>query len=175
MNIPTIIIIAIFTVIAILGLIVLTIVNKLTFYKKRILDKFNAVNDILNGRIEIITALIEILSKANYHEDNLLKELSLVSEEINKENAVNNLLLLISKSDNILKKALTLDKIYQELSSNKEYQNLVESFKNNQYKLMYAIEVYNEEVEVYNNYRQNKFIDLVRTIFKFKEYNYYEK
>ena len=40
---------------------------------------------------------------------------------------------------------------------------------------MYAIEVYNEEVEVYNNYRQNKFIDLVRTIFKFKEYNYYEK
>ena len=38
------------------------------------------------------------------------------------------------------------------IKSNKEYMSLMDKFKDNQYKIMYAIEIYNEEVEVYNNY-----------------------
>ena len=40
---------------------------------------------------------------------------------------------------------------------------------------MYAIEVYNEEVSNYNNYKIKKFVDIIFKIFKFESYNYYKK
>lgn len=175
MNLASIVIIVIFLILIVLGILIIGIYNKLTFYKNRVLNKFEAISKCLKDRTDIIQKIIDIINNNSLHEDSLILELNKLVTKINEENIVNNLLLLINESDDILKKALSLDKIYDVLKSNKEYMSLMDKFKDNQYKIMYAIEIYNEEVEVYNNYKQNKFINIISKIFKFVDYNYYKK
>jgi LemA protein len=175
MNGITLLIIIVFGILILLGIIVISFYNKLLFKKNRVIEKFTAINDSLNGRITIINKIVNILTNDKYHEDNLILELNKVSNEINKENIINKLLLLISRSDEILKKSLSLENIYPELKNNKEYLKLVDEFKNNQYKLMYAVEIYNEEVGEYNNYKNKNGIKIISKIFKLPNYNYYKK
>lgn len=175
MNGMVVFIIIFFAILILLGIVIISFYNRLLFKKNKVIDKFDAINDCLNKRIDIINQVITILSNDKYHEDSLMLELRKVSDKINKENIINNLLLLISKSDDVLKKALTLEKIYPGLGNNKEYLKLVDVFKNNQYQLMYAIEIYNEEVEVYNNYKNKAGIRLISKIFKLPDYDYYKK
>lgn len=175
MNLASIVIIIIFLILIVLGILIIGVYNKLTFYKNRVFDKFKAINSCLNDRVDIINKIIDIINDNSLHEDSLIIDLNKLVTRINEENIVNNLLVLIDESDDILKKALSLDKIYDILKSNNEYMGLVDKFKDNQYKIMYAIEIYNEEVEVYNNYKQNKVINIISKIFKFVDYNYYKK
>lgn len=166
-------IVLVFAIIIVLGLVIIGIYNKLTFLKNRVLNKFDAINDCLNERIEIIRKIADIIG--DYHEENLIIDLNKLSREINDESIINNLLLLISKSDSLIKKALSLDSVYPELKIDKNYSKIIEEFKNNQYKIMYSIEIYNEEVEVYNNYKNIMGINIISKIFRFKNYNYYKK
>lgn len=166
-------IVLIFAIIMVLGLIIIGVYNKLIFLRKRVLDKFDAINEGLNERINIIKNIIEIIN--DYHEERLVMDLNNLIKEINEESIINNLLLLISKSDDLIKKALSLDSIYPELKGDKNYSKIRENFKNNQYKIMYSIEIYNEEVEVYNNYKNNTGVNIVSKVFRFKDYNYYKK
>lgn len=158
-----------------LGILIINVYNKLIFNKKKVLDKFRAINDCLNERISIIKEIVTLFENNKFHEDSLIRDLNNISNNIETESVVNNLLDLISSSDIILKKALTLENVYPELIKNNDYKRIVDAFKNNQYKIMYAIEIYNEEVEVYNNYKDKKMINIISKIFRFKNYNYYKK
>lgn len=175
MNLASVIIIIIFLVLVVLGILIIGVINKLSFYKNRIIDKFEAINNSLNERIGTSNKIINLLKVGGYNEDELIIQLNNLSNEIKDENDVNNLLVLIDKSDDILTKALSLESIYDNLSSNNEYQELINNFKNNQYKIMYAIEIYNEEVSGYNNYKEKRGINIVSKLFRFGDYNYYKK
>ena len=170
-----VVILIIFLVLIVLGIFVIGVFNKLTFHKMKIMDKFRAINDCLNERIEISKRVVNIFVEGNYNEEGLVMEINNLAREIEEELNVNNLLMLIDKSDDIFTKVFSLDKMYDNLGSNKEYKELADRFKNNQYKIMYAIEVYNEEVSNYNNYKIKKFVDIIFKIFKFVSYNYYKK
>lgn len=174
-NIGFIIIIVIFIILILLGLITIGFYNRILFRKNRVRDKFLVVYNSLKERSNMISRLAIILASGSYHEDNLIQELKDISNLILNNNSVNDTLPLINKSDYVLKKALSLESVHEQLKNNKEYISLQEEFKNNQYKIMYSIEIYNEEALNYNNYKSNGFKKLVSKIFKFEDFNYYKE
>lgn len=175
MNNAWIIIIIIFTILILIGIIIFTFYNKLLNRKKRVEEKFIAINDCLNEKKDIINKIEELLIKENYSEQNLLLGLKQSRAEIENKNTINNTLSLIDEVDKNLENALNLDNVYEELKNNNNFQQLKEIFKNNKYKLMYTKEIYNEEAEKYNNYKNQGIQKIVSKIFKLNDYNYYKK
>ena len=174
-NVVVGIIIGLFLVLTVVGIIVISIYNRLTFYKKKVLDKFNDINDCLNETVNIIKAIIDIIKDDKYHEDSLVLELNMLMGKIEDESSVNGLLLLIDESYQIISKSLNINNIYDDLNNNSEFINVRDKFNNNHYKIMYAVEIYNEEVNIYNNYKSKKINSIVAKKFKFEDYNYYKK
>lgn len=133
------------------------------------------MSECLNERTDIINKLTSILQSNDYFEESLLRELKSLKEEIDKETKTNYLISLIEESDKELEKALNLDNIYDHLKNNQDFLNVKEQFKNNQYKLMYTKEIYNEEAEAYNNYKNKGISKIIAKLFKMPDYNYYKK
>ena len=175
MNIAVIVIIVLFIILIVLGVLVINIYNKLTFYKKKVLDKFETIIDCLKEMIDIIKKIKDIIKDDSYHEDSLIMELNMLMSKIEDEKSINNLLALIDESYNLITKSLNINTIYTELNNNSDFISIRDKFNNNHYKIMYAVEIYNEEVEVYNNYKNKKFNSIIAKKFKFEDYNYYKK
>ena len=74
---------------------------------------------ILKERISIIDSICSVLTKNNFHEDNLIMDLNNLKKSIEENNSINETLPLINKTDNLIKKALQLDIIYESLKNNK--------------------------------------------------------
>lgn len=175
MELSAIIIVVVFAIITLVGIIVIGLYTRLSFKREKILDKFNSINKFLEERSNLILRVIAILEMPPYHEETLIMELEKLSEKIDKETTVDNALSLIEKSNKMLKKALSLENIYKELKGNTNYNLIADDFENNQSKIIYAIEIYNEEVDNYNDYRTNKLINIISKIFRFKDYEKYKK
>ena len=175
MNEAWIIIIVLFAILILIGILVITFYNKLLFRKNKAKEKFKSMSECLNERTDIINKLTSILQSNDYFEESLLRELKSLKEEIDKETKTNYLISLIEESDKVLEKALNLDNIYDHLKNNQDFLNVKEQFKNNQYKLMYTKEIYNEEAEAYNNYKNKGISKIIAKLFKMPDYNYYKK
>ena len=175
MNEAWIIIIVLFAILIIIGILVITFYNKLLFRKNKAKEKFKSMSECLNERTDIINKLTSILQSNDYFEESLLRELKSLKAEIDKETKTNYLISLIEESDKVLEKALNLDNIYDHLKNNQDFLNVKEQFKNNQYKLMYTKEIYNEEAEAYNNYKNKGISKIIAKLFKMPDYNYYKK
>ncbi|MEE3342781.1 MAG: LemA family protein [Bacilli bacterium] len=173
MSTAYIVIIAIFLVLTIIGIIFIGLYSRIIFRKKKVEDKLDVINKDLEERGTIIQKVNAIISTQSFHEDNLVLELSNLYENISKKG--DSTLNLLNKSEDSLIQALSLDSVHPELSKNNEYVKLKELFRENQYKVMYAIEIYNEEVEEYNNYRKKFIINIVNKICKFTNYDSYNK
>lgn len=154
-------------------MIIIGIYGKLTMKKNKIEDKYNYINKYLEERINLILRIINLLEPSTYHEENLTTELEKLTKEITKEKNINNSLKLISKSNKLITKALTLEKIYKELATNQNYNLIKEEFANNQSQITYAIEIYNEEVNKYEEYRKKPVIKHISKLLNFKDYETY--
>lgn len=168
-----IIIIVIFMFLIVIGIISIGLYNRILFRKKKVDDKLNSIKQMLIERGDIIRRLNTLFSNSSFHEDNIMLELNDLYKIINDNNS--DTIGLISSTNKILVKALSLDNIYPELIKNQEYLSLKESFKDNQYKVLYGLETYNDVVEEYNNYRNKKIINIVSRLFKMPDYDSYVK
>ena len=119
MNIGFIIIMVIFIILILLGLITIGFYNRILFRKNRVRDKFLVVYNSLKERSNMISRLTIILASGSYHEDNLIQELKDISNLILNNNSVNDTLPLINKSDYVLKKALSLESVHEQLKNDK--------------------------------------------------------
>ena len=173
MNIAIIVIICIFAILIIIGIIAIGFYNRILFRKKKVEDKLNSIKENLKERNEIIRRLNTLFANSSFHEDNLMLELNDLYIKINENS--DSTLNILNNTDRLLVKALSLENLYPELSKNSEYNSLKDLFKDNQYKVMYGVETYNEEVEEYNKYRTKKVINIVNKLFKFPDYDIYRK
>ena len=148
--------------------------NKLKLRQNKVLEKFEAVYDCLHERIELIDNIISLIKKENYHEETLIRDLTTLKKELLTENINNNLLLLINKSHTLIVRALNIKATYPSLGDNKDFQDIIETFQNNQTKITYALEIYNEEVKVYDDYKKKAIINVIAKVFFFSTYNYYK-
>ena len=141
----------------------------------RVNNKLITLTDGLNERCDIIRKLNTIFANSLFHEDNLMLELNDLYVRIsgNKDNS--NVLNYINLTDDLLRKALSLESVYPELSKNNDYISLKSLFKDNQYKIMYGIELYNEEAREFNDYKNGFFAKYVGKILKMKDFDYFKK
>ena len=173
MNKDYIIIIIIFLVLIVLGIIIIGFYNRILFRKKKVEDKLNSIEKNLIERKDIIQRLNTLFSNSSFHEDNLMLELNDLYIKIDEKK--DNTISLINHTDKLLVKALSLENLYPELTRNQEYISLKEMFKENQSKVMYAIETYDEELAEYNKYRNKPVINIINKLFKFPSYDRYVK
>ena len=167
-------IVLIFGLIVFLVLFIFSFVNRLEFYKHKVIDKFSGIKIMIEERVEIIDTLYKYIRDNCPHEDNLIRELENLTTSFRNTDKINELLVLISKSRDILHDATKLDNTYDYLKDSKEYLGFKNMIKDNDGKLLFASSVYNEKVSDYNNFKNNKYISILSKIFRFPSYNYYE-
>lgn len=174
MNLKTLIIVFIFAVIIFFILFIIGIANKLVFYNDRIKDKFSSMKDLIDKRVDIINSIILFLEVNCPHEDNIIKKLKDIVNSIKDVDDINELLSLVYKSRGIIDNAFNLESAYIVLSDNMEYSNLKSEIKDNDDRLVFSASTYNESVDNYNSYRNNKFVNFISIVLKFGDYNKYE-
>ncbi len=167
------VIIFIFVIIMVIGILVINIYNKFIFYRGRVLDMFEVIDDLLISRVDIINSILDIIKDNKLHEEKVVNRLVKLKKAINEEDNINSRIELLD--DDSIDKALELSKVYSKLENNKEFIKIRDSYNKNVDKVDYALDIYNEEVLNYNNYKDKKYNNIVFRKFKFMEYNYYEK
>ena len=167
------VIIIFFGIVMILGIMGINIYNRFIFYRDIVLDKFVEVDKLLCNRVDYIDKIIDIINKNKFHEDGIVRDLNNLKNSINKEIDINERIKLVN--DDIIDKALGLNSVYDKLNKDKNFNNLKEEYDNNKGLIDYAIDIYNEEVFKYNNYKNRKINNMIFKWFKFYEYNCYMK
>lgn len=160
-----------FGIMIILGIYVINVYNKYIFFRDRVFDKFKEVDKLLCDRVDFIDDIVKIVNDNKLHEDLLVRKLNSLKKSIDTQIDVNDRLLLFD--EDIIDEALKLDKVYKKLGN--KFSDIKDKYNNNKDRVMYAADIYNEEVLKYNNYRDNKIKKIVFDKFKFYEYNCYEK
>ena len=160
-----------FGIMIILGIYVINVYNKFIFFRDRVFDKFKEVDKLLCDRVDYIDDIVKIINDNKLHEDLLVRKLNSLKKSIDTQIDVNNRLLLFN--EDIIDEALKLAKFYKKLGN--KFSNIKDKYNNNKDRVMYATDIYNEEVLKYNNYRDNKIKKIIFDKFKFYEYNCYEK
>ena len=174
MNTIEITIILIFGLIVFIILFIISFINRLLFYKNKVIDKFKSIKDQIKERIKIIDTIKKKKKKNCPHEDNIIKDLSNLTTSFKNTDNINELIDLINKSKKILDSSTTLETTYNKLKNDKEYQEFKNTIKDNDDKIEYSASIYNETLDEYNNYKNNKYISILSKLLKFPDYNYYK-
>ena len=159
----SIIIIIIVGVVLLLVFYVIGVYNKLINARNKVKDQFAQIDVQLKRRSDMIPNLVETVKGYAKHEENTFKE---VIEARNKMNTAGNINEELEASNAItgaLNKLFALSEAYPELKSNE-----------NEDKLSYARQFYNDSVLMYNNTREKFPSNIVANIFGFKEINFFK-
>lgn len=154
-----------------LGILVIDRYNKCVFHRDKVLDKYNTIDKLLMEREDIIDKIMNVIKDYDLHEDSILRDLNKYKKSLNKEKDVNERLLFID--NDIIDKAINLKNVYKK--AGKMIVDIEKDYSNNNSKIDYALDIYNEEVLNYSNYLDNKFNRWVFEKFKFYTYNCYER
>ena len=172
MDIGVFVIILIFGFFMVFGIMVINVYNNFIYYRERVLDKFLAVDELLKDRINYIDFMLGIIDKNKFHEESIVRNLKKLKKSIVNEEDVNSRLVLIN--DLSIDRAFGLCDVYNKLNSDKVFNNFRGKYDSNKDKIMYAIDIYNEEVLKYNNYKNKWFRSKIFTFFKFYSYDCYD-
>lgn len=174
MNTTSITIIILFGLFIFISLFILSFLTRLTFHKNKVIEKFSSVKDTINKRAEIINDICAYLKANCPHEDNIIRELINITKIFKTNKEINELINTIYKSRTILEKATNLESTYIILQNKKEYLEFKNIIKDNDGKLEFSASVYNEEVQNYQKFKENKYISILSKIFKYPDYDLYK-
>lgn len=175
MDLPSIIIIVVFSILMLIFFVIFGIYSRLSFKRERVLEKFKAVDQFLDDRRSLMSRIVAFLEAPSYHEDTLSERMENLNIEIGKEVNVNNLVSYVKKSGKMLHKFLSLTEVYPGLAENCNFEVISNEVNNNDTKIMYAIDIYNEEVLNYNSFKSKKYISTISNLFRFKDFDVYKK
>ena len=164
----TIIIIS-FGVIALLLLILLFFINRLTILKNIIEKSFLPVKTNIEERVNIINDMISFLKEKAKEEETLEKELENTKTSLENIKNAQDGIITIKETKKTFIKFSELNNIYEKLNKDKDFILLKEKYKNNENKINYALESYNKGVKDYNNYKEKKIINLLSNVVHFPE------
>ena len=169
------IIVFIFGILILFLLIVLFFVNRLFSYRNRVKRHFDTVLEYLEVRIVLIDEIITFITEHLEHEEHYVKKLKQVKDEIQKLFQDSSSLKEFKKGEKEFLNFNSLEKVYPSLKNRSDYLDLKDEIKLNQDRVVYAMDSYDKGVMDYNNYREKKFVRLVAKIFRFPNYDYYNK
>ena len=158
-----------------LGIIVLLIIvfvfiyNKLVSVNVRCKNAYASIDNQLKRRADLIPNLVEVTKGYAKHESETLERIVLartnsISEQAKQSEEV-------TKS---LKSLLAVSESYPELKANELFKNLQIELTGTEDKIAYARQFYNDSVQHFNTAIMTFPNNLIASMFKFKEREYFE-
>ena len=169
------IIVFIFGVFTLFLLVILFFINRLLSHKRLITNSLVAVYANIEARIDLIEEMKEFIEKNLEHEKSYLSKLQKIEDYLSEFLKKKPIFKNYDKNEKEFLHFTFLDKTYSKLKNNKEYQKLKNDAITNKDNLIYALDSYDKGVINYNNYKDQKFILIISKIFRFPNYDCYNK
>lgn len=169
------VIVLIFGIIILMLLVILFFINRLISYRRRVENSLVTVSSYLEVRIQLTDQMIEFIEKNLEYEKSYLLKLKDVKKYIQEFLKKNHSFKNFHKNEKEFLHFTTLDKTYSFLKNNQEYEGLKNEALVNQDNLIYALDSYDKGVVDYNNYRSKKMILFISKLFRFSQYDCYNK
>lgn len=158
-----VLIVVIFGLLLFLILYLLGVYNQLYFYRKKVEDKFETLNNEINN-ISNITGMVEDLVKDIYGEDKI-SDVKVVRRNLEGTDEVN------ERMHKVVGLIKFLSFVSDHIHDNKELEEYEKEVCDSLDNIKYASEFYNNCVNEYNQYKEKKIAGYLSKIFHFKEYN----
>ena len=169
-----IIIVIIFGLITMGLLCLLYFINNLSLLKNKVERSFIPIKSYIEERSTLLDKMSSFLSNNLEHEEELKKQLETTKTNLNNVNNAVNGILVLKNTEEVFTKFNHLDKIYKNLTRNKEYSELKKEYEENENRINYTIDNYNKEAKKYNNYKKKKIVLSLSKLLHFPEYSYYK-
>ena len=171
MKIEAIIIVVIMAVIAFITFYIIGKYNKLKLYESRIINKWNAVNKLINEKIEVLLKTITFLREHIKEEEVTYNDIKIIIDNYNKLTNANDKINEYSNLEDSFDRLYKIVETNSKINSDVEYNMLKEENNSVNSKIEYSKEFYNNEVNVYNSKTSSFISNLVVKMFSFNRYN----
>lgn len=174
MDIASIVIIIIVAVILILAFYVVGVYNQLVNARNKVEDQFSQIDVVLKRRMDLIPNLVETVKGYAKHEEKTLKEVVEARNKMASATSINEELEASDAITSALNKLFALSEAYPDLKANTNFESLQKELKETEDKISYARSFYNDAVLNYNNLRQKFPSNIVASVFKFKDVDFFK-
>lgn len=174
MDIGTIIIIVIISLVIILTFYGISIYNKLVNMRNKVNDQFAQIDVQLKRRADMIPNLVETVKGYAKHEEKTFKEVMEARNQMDSANGINEELSTSSKVTTALNKLFAVAESYPDLKANENFLSLQKDLRETEDKLSYARSFYNDTVFNYNNLIQQFPSNVIAKMFKFKHIDFFQ-
>lgn len=163
------------------GLIFIILI-KIVSTHNNFIKKSNSVKESLAGiqvqlrkKIDLIPSLAKIVTSYNIYESNLLSNLVKLRENAKISDNAKELLKENNNTSDMLKNLSLKLEAYPELQASTQYQKLQESLNEIEKNIAASRRIYNESVNNYNNYINIFPNNILRTIEKKKNFDFFNE
>lgn len=171
MKIEAYIIIGIMAVIAFITFYIIGKYNRLKLYEGRIINKWDAINNLINEKIEILVKIITFLKEHIKEEEVTYNDINIIIDNYKKINNVNDKINEYSSLEESFDRLYKIVETNSKINSDVEYNMLKEENNSVNNKIEYSKEFYNNEVNTYNNKTSSFISNLVVKMFNLNRYN----
>lgn len=171
MKIESIVIVVIMAVIAFITFYIIGKYNKLKLYESRIINKWNAVDKLINEKIEVLLKTITFLREHIKEEEVTYNDIKIIIDNYNKLTNANDKINEYTNLEDSFDRLYKIVETNSKINSDVEYNMLKEENNSVNSKIEYSKEFYNNEVNVYNSKTSSFISNLVVKMFSFNRYN----
>ena len=171
MRIEAIIIIVIMGIIAFITFYIIGKYNKLKLSESIIINKWNAVDKLINEKIEVLLKTIAFLKEHIKEEEVTYNDIKIIIDNYNKLTNINDKINEYSNLEESFDRLYNIVETNSKINSDVEYNMLKEENDSINSKIEYSKEFYNNEVNVYNSKTSSFISNLVVKMFGFSKYN----
>ncbi len=174
METGTIVIIVIAAILVLIALYMAGVFNKLVNARNKVQNQFSQIDVQLKRRADLIPNLVETVKGYAKHEENTLKEVIEMRNKAVNAGSVNEKIAANNELTGALNKLLAVAESYPDLKANENFKELQKDLKDTEDKISYARQFYNDSAMLYNNLVDMFPSNLVASIFKFKNFEYFK-
>jgi LemA protein len=168
------IVIILVVVIVILGLIVMTLYNRLVALRNKVEAAWAQIDVQLQRRAELIPNLVETVKGYAAHEKETLDAVIRARNAVQSASGPAESAAADNMLTGALKSVFALAEAYPDLKANQNFLNLQETLTGTEDKIAYARQFYNDSVNRYNTKIQTVPSSILANMFKFTEREYFE-
>lgn len=149
----------------------LIIYNKIIKHSNTVKHAKSSIEVYLTQRFDLIPNLVECVKEYAKYEESLFTKITELRAEYMKNKELSKGAQLDNEVNNVV---LTLEN-YPELKANEQFLNLQKNLTKMENQIQAARRIYNNEVEKYNNLINIFPHNILASIFKFKNQDFYQK
>ena len=160
-------IIAIVIIIAII-ILVIAAYNSLVQARNKVKNSWSQIDVQLQRRFDLIPNLVETVKGYMKHEEETLTKVTELRTSWAKAKTINEKSNLDNQLSDALKTIMAVSENYPDLKANQGFMQLQQELKENENKISYSRQFYNDSVTIYNTKIESIPTNIVASLFGFK-------